>query len=777
MLPATLGFLSGTVAVQQLAALPPWPVQWVGWLVAAGLGLFLHRCGTTPCRWPMLVALLKALLGGLLGSLWAMSYAAFLLNEGLPSADARRTVLVQGTVVSIPERQDRGIRFEYLIDQTHPPSPPLNLRRVRLTWYNNPGPLRAGEVWQFRLRLRTPHGSLNPGSLDYEGWLFAEGIRAVGYVVTSTENRRLGAVSPLSMPTWRQALYDRLQAALADRPYAGVIEALVMGVESGISPAQWETLRLTGTTHLIAISGSHIGLMAGLGFWLCRRLAGRIGWQRIAPYRLAALGGIVVAGWYAALADFAIPTRRALVMVAVVMGAIVLKRHPSPLHTLAVAGFAVTLLDPLVGLSAGFWLSFAAVGLILYGSGGRLAARRWGDALLRINGLTAVGLIPLLLLFFQQVSLISPLANALAVPVLGVLLVPVCLVGALLLAVQESWGIWLLQAAERIVREFWQILEWLAGLPLAQWHRPAPSLMELCLALAGLLLLLAPRGIPGRWLGGILCLPLVVNRPESLPGGVFRLTLLDVGQGLAATVETGHHLLVFDTGARFSASFDMGRAVVEPYLRHRGWNQVDVLVVSHGDNDHSGGARSLLRDLPVTTVLSSVPGRLPPPVWRCEAGQGWNWEGVHFSVLAPLTALARENDNSCVLRVEGADGSVLLTGDIEADGEQALVNRYGAALASTVLIVPHHGSNTSSTARLLDTVKPTCGLIPDGHLNRYGFPHRPVLERYRERNISLFETARSGALLLRSDQPVPCAVQGYRQIHRRYWHAGSAAIL
>ncbi len=766
MIPTSLGFLAGTAVVQHLPYLPPPSLLFTGWIIMGLTGFLLLRP-----RQRALPAGYRFMLWLAVGALWAMSFAGIRLNQGLPTDDKRHEALVQGEITSIPEAMDRGQRFEYRIDQILS-SLPLKPGYIRLSWYDPSQVLKAGDHWQFRVKLKTPHGSLNPGSMDYEGWLFATGIRATGYVTESGENQRLDAGEGYfpSIAAWRQTLYDRLQAALVDRPHAGIIEALVMGIESNISQAQWDTLRLTGTTHLIAISGSHIGLMAGLGFFLARWVAAFLGLSIVSPRQLAAVSGIVLATGYAALADFAIPTRRALVMIGIVMGAVLLKRNLSSPHVLALAGLAVTLHDPMAVLSPGFWLSFAAVGLILYGMTGRLVVRQGMRGLLRVNGLTALGLAPLLLLFFQQVALISPLANAVAIPVLGIVLVPVCLTGALLLFLQPTWGVAVLQATEYVLSQFWKILDGLASLPLAQWNHPAATLPDMILALAGVVLWLAPRGVPGRWLGWVLCLPLIINRPPLIPTGHFRLSLLDVGQGLSAVVETRHHVLVFDTGARFSAAFDMGRAVVEPYLRYRGWEGVDVLMVSHGDNDHIGGARSLLHRMPVAAVYSSVPEQLPGPSTRfCQAGQVWNWDGIRLAVLAPLTKLERENDNSCVLQISGTTRSALLTGDIEARGEQALLHQYGAALASEVLVVPHHGSNTSSTAAFLDTVKPACALVPDGRLNRYGFPHPAVVARYRDRGIAWYETADAGALTIESDSPHRCAVSRYRHDHRRYW--------
>jgi competence protein ComEC len=750
------GVVAGVTLVQQL---PELPGRWAFAVLALGTVAGL--------RWRCHFAAACAF-----GVIWALACAHLRLGDALPTAAERQQAMVEGTVLTIPERMERGVRFDLgivrVIDPTGVPLP----TRVRVSWYDAAAAPKAGERWRLRVSLRRPRGMLNPGGFDYEQWLFAEGIRAVGYVRNSSENRRLetGSGWLCSPQAWRQAIHDRLSAALAGSPVAGLIKALTMGADDDITQAQWEILRRTGTTHLIAISGSHIGLVAAFAFFLTRRLCASLGVLRWPPPRIAALVGGVAALLYSALADFAIPTQRALVMIGVAMGAVAFQRNLNPSHVLAMAALAVVLYDPLAVLSPGFWLSFGAVALIAFGVTGRVERPRGWRALAKINWVTALGLAPFLLLFFRQVSLVSPIANFLAVPVLGTLLIPVCLSGALLLPLVPAAGAGLLQLAEFILNRTWPVLEWLSALPLAQWSHAEPPFWTVLLAFLGTLLLLAPRGIPARWLGLVLLLPATLYHPERLAPGEFRLVLLDVGQGLASVVETRHRLLVYDTGARLSPSFDMGRAVVEPYLRARGIGTIDTLVVSHGDLDHIGGARSLLARFPVGRTYTSVPEQLAGfPAAPCAAGQHWIWDGVDFEMLGPLRNSEKENDNSCVLRVQGRSGSALLTADIERTAEGLLVENYRERLRSDVLVVPHHGSKTSSTGPFLEAVRPRLALIPAGYLNRFGFPHPAVMDRYTGIGALTLSTAERGAIVVETGKD-GMRTFAHRPEHRRYWH-------
>jgi competence protein ComEC len=751
---AALAVITGLVAATLLPALPP-----PGMVAAAGAaGLVLWRLRMRLPGWL------------LLAMCWSLAQAHWRMAQELPPAWEQRDIRLEGTVANIPQRRDEILRFDLNVERLHEPATAQVPRRIRLSWYRVDHTPKAGERWQLTVRLKRPHGYFNPGGLDYEQWLFLQGIRATGYVRDDPGNRPVGPPpSPWNPQTWRQRIFDMLSAALSGHPQAGIVIALTMGEESAIEPAQWEVLRRTGTTHLIAVSGSHIGLIAGLVYFAVRRLAALLLIQRLPPPDLAALVSLAAAILYSALAGFSVPTQRALIMIAVVMLGGLGRRNVRPLRSLLLALLAVCLYDPFCVLAPGLWLSFAAVAIILLDLGFRLRAPGWWAGLWRINWITAVGLAPFLLLFFQQVSLISPLANLIAVPTLGLLGIPLCLTGTLLQALAPQAGEPALAAIGHYLQGVWQLLEWLARLPLAQWEHPPPPGWTLPFALLGTALLLAPRGIRSRWLGAVLWLPALASVPPAPNPGALRLTLLDVGQGLAAVVQTHTHTLVFDTGARFGPDFDLGSAVVGPFLRSQGIGRIDTLVVSHGDNDHAGGADSLMRDFPVGAVYSSVAERYPA-AQACRAGLSWSWDGVEFALLGPLLQAPSDNDNSCVLKATAGNGCVLLTGDIEKPAELRLLERYGDGLRCPVLVAPHHGSNSSSSAEFLQRVKPDYGLIPAGYRNRWRFPHREVVARYRAAGAEPLTSAEAGAITIDLDPASGAsAPHAHRRDQGRFW--------
>ncbi|BBL71642.1 DNA internalization-related competence protein ComEC/Rec2 [Methylogaea oryzae] len=744
-----LAFVAGVSLPQQWAALPGWP-----WIVSAWLA-FALLAG----RRRVVAAAL------VLGMAWALSFAAWRLQERLPDRLEGEDLAVVGVIADLPERFAHGWRFDFS------PEPAAGLPgRLRLSWYDQHPLPKAGETWRLTLRLKRPRGTFNPGGFDYERWLFAQGVGATGYVRPSPDNRRLAEGGAFDFQVWRQRLADNVDAVLSGKPFAGMVRALVMGDESGISQAQWRVLRATGTAHLVAISGSHIGLVAGLVFWLVSKAAARLGLQRWSPPSVGAVAALLAALGYTALADFAIPARRALVMAAVALCAVPWRRHVRLSDVFASALFLVVLLDPFAVLAPGFWLSFAAVALILLAVAGRLRPAAGWRGFLRANWATGLGLAPLLVLLFQQAPWVSPLANLIAIPVMGTLAVPLSLAGAAALELGLDSSGWLLQGADQLLQWCWLPLQWLADWPRVDWGRPAPPGWSLALAGLAAVLCLMPRGLPGRWLAVPLVLPAVVWQPPMPEEGGFRLTALDVGQGLAVVVRTASHTLVYDAGPRFGADVDSGRSVVEPFLRATVGPAIDALVVSHGDNDHIGGADYLLEALPVARLYTSVPERLerygPIP---CRAGQRWRWDGVDFAVLSPWDESGSENNRSCVLKVSGAHGGALLTGDIERETEARLVEAYGAQLASDALVVPHHGSRTSSTEDFVRAVAPRRALIPAGYRNRFKFPSREVAERYRRFGVATAITGVGGALTV-DFQFQGLALEQYRDSAGRYWN-------
>lgn len=757
MLSLALALLAGTLCLPLLAhSLPPLP-GWPLWLLV--LGLLAWR----PVR------LAGALLLGL--ALFWQAADQRLADRLPPSLEGRDLVLC-GRIASLPERVGRALRFRFDPVAAAPDCISIPTR-LRLSWYRSDQRPRGGEIWRLRVRLKRPAGFLNPGGFDYERWLFVQDIGATGYVRRDPDNRRVGEGGGLA--ALRQTLYDRLAGRLGQTPGAGVLLALLLGTRQGVDDAQWARFRDTGTGHLMAISGLHVGLAAalgaGLGGWLWSRSA-RLCTALAAP-RAALLAGLVLAAGYALLAGLSIPTRRALVMLAVLALALGAGRQVRRRDGWALALIAVLLFDPLAPLSVGFWLSFLAVGLILYLAAGRKTPRRGirGWILgLRVPVLLALGLAPVSLLAFQQASLVGWLANLVAVPWVGVAVVPAGLAGLVLEAVGLPGG-WLLGIAARAFALLdATVLAPLASLPFAAGSA-AMGPPAFALAAFGTLWLLAPRGVPGRALGALMWLPLLQPATQAPPPGSAEVILADVGQGLALVVRTQRHALVYDTGPRFQSGFDTGEAVVVPLLRTLGVRALDRLVISHGDNDHIGGARSLLATMPVYSVLTSVPDRLPErPLQACRRGQAWQWDGVRFEMLHPVAGQRPGNDASCVLAITAADGSrLLLPGDIERATERALLRALPDALHAEVLVAPHHGSATSSTDAFVAAVAPEWVLYPVGYRNRYGFPRAEVRARYAAAGARALDTAQDGAIRFRLGAGA-IRPQALRQTGRRLWH-------
>jgi len=562
-----------------------------------------------------------------------------------------------------------------------------------------------------------------------------------------------------------------LDQMLTDDPNLALIKALTIGEGNTISQNQWDLFRKTGTTHLIVISGSHIGLVAGLVFFVVLRLWAWIGILSIPPQRVAAVAALLVAVFYAALTGFSVPAQRAVIMLAVVMVAIVAQRNSRPFNTLAMALVIVLAYDPLAVLSAGFWLSFLAVGIIIYAVAGRLGRPGYFEGIIKINWMTTLGLSPLLLFFFQQVSLIAPVANLIAVPVINLLIVPLSLLAIMTLFLFPLLAKALLFPVDQALQGLCWLLAKLANLPMATITHPMPPAWTLLIAIPGILILLAPKGIPARWLGLVMLLPLVFPNKTQPEAGDISMTLLDVGQGLSAVVQTAKHVLVFDTGAKFSSDSDIGLTVLLPFLFNQGISKIDTLIISHGDNDHIGGAESLLLGMPTGKVLTSVPQQLAnySPI-ICTAGQSWSWDEVKFTILSPPpTPFTSENDNSCVLKIQSGHGTVLLTGDIEATAESRLVETYRENLKADVLIAPHHGSKTSSTLGFLQTVQPEYVLIPAGYRNQFGHPHKDVLSRYKNIKAFWLNAAASGAISINMKDD-SWNVQTLRAAESKYWN-------
>jgi competence protein ComEC len=698
-----------------------------------------------------------------LGFSYTVWFAQQRLSWQLPAALENQIITVQGTITSIPELKDDHLNFTATLNGF----PGL----VNLNWYNSPANIVVGQHWQWLVKLRKIRGFANPGGFDEEASMLQKNIRASGYIVAGGEN--LMGTRNVPLQQIRQTIAQRINNDLTNSPYTAMIQALTVGIKAGITSEQWQVLQRTGTNHLMVIAGLHIGLLSGLAFFVMRFF-----WRRhsrlplILPTPLAAASAaLLMALIYSALAGFSIPTQRALIMLSVFLLATLWRRNLLLGLGIALALTLVIVLQPLAIFDAGFWLSFDAVTVILYGMGARLFPQNKWTSLLRLQFVVGLGLIPFTLLFFQNGSLIAPLANAIAIPIVGLVVVPLSLAGALFSFIWPFIANVMWHGAAFLLGIVWWILVHFSEVSFLVWQQAIYSWWSLAAGICGWLLLLAPRGIPNRWLGALLILPLIFAKPLAPVENSFKFTMLDVGQGLASVVQTAHHVLVFDTGAKYSADFDLGAAVVVPFLRHEGISKIDMLVVSHGDNDHIGGAQSVLKAFPVAQIFTSVPPRFAPLLaTECLAGQSWQWDGVQFQFLYPVQSmLGLDNNSSCVLRITSGTQHLLLTGDIEKPAEELLTKNSADNLFSQILVAPHHGSKTSSTAQFAQDVHPEYVFYPVGYLNKYHFPSNSVVTRYQQLGTQSFASDQCGAISVLVSPDKISAPVCYRKTHLHWW--------
>jgi competence protein ComEC len=790
-MPALLGAVAGPAAQLQQPQL--WTAQayaallaaaaaaaWLGW--SRGLAL-------PAWRRPAVLLAAACLAFGLCG-LRALHFSSQTLS---PQLEGRDIALV-GVVAAMPQSSETGLRFRLDVESARLAGTPVTLPpRILLGWYGGvmptgadafelqrPGPsLRAGERWQMTVRLKAPHGNRNPHGFDYELWLWEQGLQATGYVRAGRSDpvpQRLAGTWRHPVEQARQSVRDAIFARVADARTAGVLAALVVGDQNAIDRADWDIFRATGVAHLMSISGLHVTMFA----WAAALAVGAL-WRRSAraclawPAPHAALcGGVLLAAAYALFSGWGVPAQRTVCMLATVaLLRLAGRRWPWPALWAAACAVVVTA-DPWALMQAGFWLSFVAVGVLFAsdagapatpapGGRGRALARRLG-ALLREQGVVTLALTPLSVLLFGQFSVVGLLANAVAIPWVTLVVTPLALAGVL---VAPLWNVagWALQGLG------W-LLAVLASLPFASLSLPVPPLWAGAAGVLGGLLLAMRLPWQMRVLGLPLLLPVLLWQAPRPAQGQFELLAADVGQGNAVLVRTAAHALVYDAGPRYSPEADAGHRVLVPLLRALG-ERVDTLVLSHRDSDHTGGAAAVLAMQPQARLLSSLEdGHVLQGAYstRCIAGQRWHWDGVDFEVLHPraadYAASARPNARSCVLRISNGRQSALLAGDIEQAQEARLVGD-AAPLAADLLLVPHHGSKTSSGEAFLAAVQPQWALVQAGYRNRFGHPAAPVAARYRERGIALVESARCGAAGWSSARPQQLRCE--REQAPRYW--------
>jgi competence protein ComEC len=802
-----LAWVGGVAAQLQQAAL--WPLAVYMALLLAGL-LLTGLLAVPESGWQRLRAhryracrrmILAVLAGGLCAYGLTGARAAHFAAQALAPALEGIDLVVSGRVASLPRGTERGERFEFAVESAQWQGRAVSLpERLQLSWYTQPlsavwteplaspqqGPgLRAGDRWRFTVRLRSPHGNANPHGFDRERWLWEQGIGATGYVRTGARDpapEHLGPSGRHPLERARQWVAQRIAQQVSDGRSAGVLAALVVGEQSAIERDDWDLFRITGVAHLMSISGLHVTLFA----WLATALIARL-WRLLAPHwpqallgapapLAAGVGGVALALLYALFSGWGVPAQRTVLMLAVVVGLrLMVRPWPWPVVWL-LAMAAVLVLDPWAWLQPGFWLSFVAVGILFASDPGRRsaapaqAALGWAQrtvrattGLVREQGVVTVALAPLTLLLFGQFSLVGLVANLLAIPAVTLVITPLALLGVFLTP------LWTMAALA--VQALGAVLAWLGHWSWSAVYVAVPPLpLALAAVLGGVLLVLRlPWAVRGA--GLLLAWPLLLWSPPRPHLGQFELLAVDVGQGSAVLVRTATHSLLYDTGPRYSPDSDAGQRVVVPLLRALG-ERPDAVVVSHKDIDHAGGMEAVRATWPQARWLSSFD---EAPERRCVAGQRWQWDGVDFEVLHPQpehyrpdgTGLLSSNAMSCVLWVKAGSQSAWLGGDIDAAQETRL-SMARPDMRATVLLAPHHGSKSSSSPVLLNTLQPRWVLVQSGYRNRFGHPAPLVLDRYRQRGIPWVTTPECGAATWRSAQPE--MVHCHRQARLRYWH-------
>ena len=750
-LSVAVALLAGVSVVQLFPSLP------LLWISVASLipALWSFVNGG---RWRLLASFL-------VGVVWACVVGQWVMQHRLPAALSRSDVWIEGRVLGLPQREIDSVRFDFAVTAGSP-GVPLG-QTVRLGWYQHPPQIEPGSHWRLFARLKRPRGVLNAGGFDFEKNALAQRIAATGYVRDPFKSQRLTAGTGID--AWRNQLSARIAQALPG-DHARFVQALAIGDTRGLSDSDWEILRATGLTHQIAISGPHVGMVAGLGALLVLalyRLFPSVGRWLPRP-QAAGVGALVFAFGYTALAGFALPTVRTLLMIAVVVIARWQRRVQSGAQAIALALIAVLLVDPLSVLAPGFWLSFVGVGWLLWCLPHGTEAG-WWRSFLDAQGVAVLGLLPLTIWFFGQASLVGPLANLIGIPVIGLGVVPLALLGLLLLPISPwaAQAVWNLSAG--LMDGLWWCLERMAHWPWAIAWLPEPSLLAMALACVAVFWLLLPRGIPGKPLAVLLLLPLLWPQLDLPAPGAAQVTVIDVGQGLSVLVRTHEHVLLFDAGPHSPRGLDFGEAAVVPALRAAGVSHLDLLIVSHGDNDHSGGMKAVQRAFAPLPTLASE-GWHAPDAQPCRRGAHWRWDGVEFRFLHPPGDYPYlRNDSSCVLRIEVGGHVALLPGDIGHWVETRLVHEQAALLRADLLLVPHHGSATSSSPDFLAAVAPKWAVFSTGAENRFGLPHPQIVARYRASGATLLDTATTGGLRFRLDQTGTRLITARRRDWPRYW--------
>jgi len=700
----------------------------------------------------------------LLGFAWMSLFSNQIINAQVPNIHLNKPLLVQGKISQLPEQTHKKTKF---IFEAQTPFK----GRLKLSWYGtNYPPLKTGDTWQLLVKLKRNNGYQNLGGFDYEKWLFYKQINATGYVRSSDSNHRLEENQTLSIDQLRQETRRSLRVFLKDLNFGGVINALIIGDRSFITDSHWELFQSTNTTHLSVISGLHIGLISGLVFLLTAFI-----WKRCAPCTLripaqvmGSYFGILSALLYALIAGFSIPTGRAFIMASVVFISIILRRHHNVWQLYGIALLLTLMVNPVSIFSVGFWLSFYVVAVIIYGAG-QHRDKSWIYRLIYIQLLITLSTIPLIAWFFNTGSILSPIANLVAIPVFSFITTPLSLIGALFALSNLTYLAEIsFEISSQSLIALSYLLDYLKNFSFNLWHYTQSSSVDLILFISAIFIAILPKELKLRRLSLLILVLTLFSPTPKLSNNSALITVLDIGQGLSTLVQTRNHILLFDTGAAYPSGFNMGNSVINPYLKTKQIKYLDKIIISHGDNDHIGGLKSVLGEFNALEILTSVPDKITQTALRCNSGQTWQWDGVLFEILNPSeNANFKGNNASCVLKVSTRKYSILLTGDIEKKAEKYLVKTHKNKLDSTIMLSPHHGSKTSSTTAFLNAVSPDIIIISSGFKNRFNHPAKTITDRYNDHNIQSINTNCAGQIEIGLADEI--TISKYRKKHQRFY--------
>ena len=762
----------------------------------------------------------------IVGFSWNARYAENRLENILSTELEGKEFTLEGRVAALPQSSSSGAKFAFEVDQAFSEKEALNPfpKRIYLSWqpaWRNPQDIPEiipGQHWRFKAKLKRPYGSLNPYTFDFERWSFHQDFGASGSVRSGElvlDQDIAWSEFELRMELARWQLRKKIQSMLpGDARYVGVLIALVMGDQNAINQDDWQVFNATGIGHLISISGLHVTMLAGVGASLAAFIWRRRSLPLIAPVsKVAAVAGLTTAFIYAWLAGFQIPAQRTMYMVGVVAFALWTGRNPRSFDIWWWALALVLLIDPMAPYTPGFWLSFGAVAAILFAMGkssgllgiptGKELEMHWAHRAMhalreacRVQLVVTLALLPFTLFWFYQVSIVSPLANAFAIPLVSYIVTPLAIAGALL---PEFFGRWLMLPAHLSMEYLAIALQWMASWNWSVVWSRQPEWWALIISGCTIVYVIRPGAMSESWklrlLGTVVSVTVLLIpslQVSQLTYGEFKAVVLDIGQGTSVLIETANKKLLYDTGPIQGNKDDAGQRIILPYLRGRGIHHIDRMVISHSDSDHIGGAASLLKHIGFDSMMGSLPinnpllqnlGARKIPAIPCRFGQRWVWDGVEFLVWHPSeeTVFAdqyygKPNEMSCVLEVRNQKSSLWLTGDVEKQGEGEITERLTSKMLSeigereSIFMAPHHGSKTSSSLALLQRLDPDQAFAQNGYRNRYGHPHPDVTARYRALDIPFHQTPQTGSQIWVFKNNKESSTQFWRHDIKRLWH-------